>query len=85
MVIPNLVASDSPTLRNGFTSPFCWLYAALPAAWAVLFAQNTPMLVLGLGLAVLGYSALYARLTQFAWCFSALTLRHPMPAPVAGP
>jgi UDP-N-acetylmuramyl pentapeptide phosphotransferase/UDP-N-acetylglucosamine-1-phosphate transferase len=80
MVIPDLVASDSPTLRNGFTSPFCWLYAALPATWAVLFAQNTPMLILGLALAVLGYSALYARLTQFGWCFRALTMRQPVPA-----
>jgi UDP-N-acetylmuramyl pentapeptide phosphotransferase/UDP-N-acetylglucosamine-1-phosphate transferase len=80
-----LFARAAPQLQNGMTSPVLWLYASLPAAWAVVFAQNTPALALGFALACLGYSALYARLTQFAWCFSALTLRHPMPAPVADP
>jgi UDP-N-acetylmuramyl pentapeptide phosphotransferase/UDP-N-acetylglucosamine-1-phosphate transferase len=76
-VFPNL----SAPLQNGLTSPICWLFAALPAAWAVRFAQDTPMLALGFALATLAYSALYARLTQFAWCFSALTLRRTVPLP----
>ena len=79
-LIPKLAANRGAALRNGFTSPFCWLYAALPATWAVLFAQNTPMLMLGLVLVTLVYSAVYARLTQFGWCYRALTMRQPVPA-----
>lgn len=63
------------SLKNGLTSPLCWLFAALPAAWAVVFAQNTPMLVVALGALVFTYSAVYARLSQFRWCFSAVTLQ----------
>lgn len=66
--------------QNCLTSPFCWLGTALPAAWAVAFAQNTPMLVLAFGVTVFVYGAVYARLTQFNWCFSALTLQ-PLLAP----
>ena len=69
----------SAKLQNGLTSPLCWLFAAVPAAWALVFSQNTAMLALGFGLATLGYAAVYARLTQFRWCFSAWTLR-PLPA-----
>jgi UDP-N-acetylmuramyl pentapeptide phosphotransferase/UDP-N-acetylglucosamine-1-phosphate transferase len=79
-LVQKLARHASAPLRNGMTSPFCWLYAALPASWAVLFAQNTPMLMLGLALAIFVYSAVYARLTQFGWCFRALTMRRPTPA-----
>jgi UDP-N-acetylmuramyl pentapeptide phosphotransferase/UDP-N-acetylglucosamine-1-phosphate transferase len=63
------------TLKNGLTSPWSWLGTALPAVWAVVFAQNTPMLVLAFGGLIFGYAAIYARLTQFRWCFSARTIR----------
>ena len=69
----------SPALKNGLTSPLCWLFVAVPAAWAVAFAQNTPLLVLAVAALVLGYSVVYARLSQFKWCFSAATLQ---PKPV---
>lgn len=61
-------------LKNGLTSPLCWLFAALPAVWAVIFANNTTMLVLAFCAIIFGYAAVYARLTQFGWCFSARTL-----------
>ncbi len=67
---PNIGA----TLHNGFTSPLCWLATLLPAVWAVIFAENTLMLVVGLGLSIVAYGAVYARLTQFRWCCSAKTL-----------
>jgi UDP-N-acetylmuramyl pentapeptide phosphotransferase/UDP-N-acetylglucosamine-1-phosphate transferase len=75
-----LFQNGDKALQNGMTSPFLWIYAALPATWAVLFAQNTPMLMLGLVLASLVYSALYARLTQFGWCLRPLTMRQAVPA-----
>lgn len=62
-------------MQNGLTSPLCWILASIPAVWAIIFVENTPMLAVGFGLAVFVYAALYARLTQFRWCFSALTLK----------
>lgn len=61
-------------LKNGLTSPVCWLFVAAPAAWAVAFAGNTPLLVFGFASVLLGYAAVYARLTQFVWCFGPRTL-----------
>ena len=78
-LVRKLAGRASATLRNGMTSPYCWLYAALPASWAVLFAQNTPTLILGLVLTTFVYSAVYARLTQFGWCIRALTMRRLAP------
>jgi hypothetical protein len=74
-------------LKNGLTSPLCWMFTLLPAGWAVQFERDTPMLVLGLALAVFAYAGVYARLTQFRWCWSALTVlrapsaRKPQPDP----
>ena len=62
-------------LLNNVTSPMVWLLTLVPAAWGVYFMDNTPMLVLGFGLAVFAYGGLYARVTQFQWCFSAVTLK----------
>lgn len=62
-------------LQNGLTSPLFWLFVSLPTGWAVVFAQDTPMLILALAVLVFAYSAVYARLSQFRWCFSAATLR----------
>lgn len=74
-IICKLFPQAGVKLQNGFTSPLCWLGAALPACWAIVFAQDTPMLIVGFALAILAYAAVYARLTQFRWCFSPLTLR----------
>jgi UDP-N-acetylmuramyl pentapeptide phosphotransferase/UDP-N-acetylglucosamine-1-phosphate transferase len=56
-------------LKNGLTSPLCWLGTALPAGGAVMFAQNTLALAVLLGVSVLAYAAVYARLSQFRWRF----------------
>ncbi len=74
-----------PALQNGMTSPLCWVVTALPASIAVLFAGNTAALAVAFGLVVLGYGAIYARLTQFRWCFSAATLSaKPSAHPLSG-
>ena len=70
-LVRKLFPNASAKLQNGLTSPLCWVFAALPAAWALAFAQNTALLALGFALATLGYATVYARLTQFRWCFSA--------------
>jgi UDP-N-acetylmuramyl pentapeptide phosphotransferase/UDP-N-acetylglucosamine-1-phosphate transferase len=56
------------TLQNGMTSPFAWIFAFIPAAWAVFFYSNTAALIFGLLMFVVFYRMLYVRLTQFRWC-----------------
>ena len=65
----------SPGLKNGLTSPICWLLVALPGGAALLFAQNTMALALLFFSVVIAYGAIYTRLTQFRWCFQAATMR----------
>jgi len=65
----------SKPLKNGLTSPVCWIFVGAPAAFAVVFATNTPMLALAFGIFGFAYAALYARLSQFRWCLSATTLK----------
>ncbi len=74
-IVCQLFPRLSKPLKNGLTSPLCWIFVAVPALWAVAFANNTAMLVLAFGGIVFGYAAVYARLSQFRWCFSATTLR----------
>ena len=74
-VVCKIFPGVNPALTNGFTGALCWLCAAGPAGAAVMFAQNTLMLVIAFGLATFAYAAIYARLTQFRWCFSAVTLQ----------
>ena len=46
-----------------------------PILIAIDWYTNTPMLIIGFVLTAFVYSAIYARLTQFVWCFSAVTTR----------
>lgn len=66
-VVSKLFPNARSALKNGLTSPLCWGFVAAPAAWAVVFAQNTTMLILALFLITIAYAALYARLIQFNW------------------
>jgi UDP-N-acetylmuramyl pentapeptide phosphotransferase/UDP-N-acetylglucosamine-1-phosphate transferase len=60
---------SSQAKQNGMTSLYMWSYTMLPAGWALVFAGNTKMLVLGFAVAIFTYSVVYARLTQFRWYF----------------
>lgn len=66
-VVHKIFPAQRAELKNGLTSPFCWLYAALPSGWAVVFAKDPAMLALGMVIAVVTYALVYARLTQFRW------------------
>lgn len=74
-IVCKLFPHASATLKNGLTSPFCWLGVALPAVWAIVFSQSMAMLALGFVLIFVAYAGMYARLSQFGWCFSARTLK----------
>lgn len=72
---PRLLPGASSLALNSITGVLVGCGALLPVCMAVRWATDTPMLVLGFALCALIYSASYARLTQFRWCFGALTLR----------
>jgi len=57
-IFPNMRVS----LQNGFTSPICWLFIGLPAALAVMFCRNTPVLIIAFIGYCISYSVVYARL-----------------------
>lgn len=73
-LVRSLLPHASSLARNSATGAIMWGAAFLPAMIAVLWPANTGMLVLGFAFCALVYSAAYARLTQFRWCFSAATL-----------
>jgi hypothetical protein len=72
-VVRRLLPHASHLVRNSVTGAFMWAAALLPAAIAVNWPTNTPVLVPGFGLCAFLYSAVYARLTQFHWFLSAAT------------
>jgi len=63
-LVGRLFPSLSLRHRNAATAPIVWGLAALPALWAIGFAANTPMLMLGFGFAAVGYAVLYGRLSS---------------------
>jgi UDP-N-acetylmuramyl pentapeptide phosphotransferase/UDP-N-acetylglucosamine-1-phosphate transferase len=64
----------SNLIRNSVTGMIMWGAALVPMTIAVLLSGDSLELALGLLLCAFAYSALYARLTQFRWCFRAATL-----------
>ena len=69
-----LLPKASNLMRNSATGALMWSAALLPALIAVQWPTDTAALVLGLVFCAAAYSAAYARLTQFRWCFSPATL-----------
>ena len=57
----------SPALKNGLTSPLCWVFVAFPAIWVQFFYGHKGLLVVGLLIVWVGYSIIYYRLSQFRW------------------
>lgn len=80
-VARRLLPGTSNLVRNSATGAIMWLPALLPTLIAVNWPGHTPTLVIGWLLCAFLYSAIYARLTQFKWCFSAATMQ-PKPASV---
>jgi UDP-N-acetylmuramyl pentapeptide phosphotransferase/UDP-N-acetylglucosamine-1-phosphate transferase len=78
-VARHLLPRASNLVRNSTTGAIMWAAALLPTLIAVRFPGHTPALVLGWLLCALLYSAVYARLTQFRWCFTPATMQ-PKPA-----
>ena len=69
-----LFPKASNLARNSLTGAIMWSMAVMPAVIAVLWPTQSLVLVFGLLVYAVLYSAIYARLTQFRWCFSPATL-----------
>ena len=69
-----LLPNASNLARNSATGAIMWFAALVPAAIAVTWSTDTSMLVVGFAVCALLYTAAYARLTQFRWCWTAITL-----------
>ena len=52
-------------MRNNRTSPYLWSFTLLTVVPAVLFWQNTPLLMAFCGLFVLSYVAIYIAIIRF--------------------
>jgi UDP-N-acetylmuramyl pentapeptide phosphotransferase/UDP-N-acetylglucosamine-1-phosphate transferase len=66
-VARKLLINQSQPIQNGLTSPFIWLYAALPAAVAVVSFDSGLICTIAMGLTALMYSIIYRRLVLFKW------------------
>jgi UDP-N-acetylmuramyl pentapeptide phosphotransferase/UDP-N-acetylglucosamine-1-phosphate transferase len=73
-VIAPLMPNASSLARNSATGALMWLAALLPAVLATYEPGNTALLVAFFVGCAFAYSAVYARVTQFRWCFRAATL-----------
>ena len=69
-----LLPQASNLARNSLTGAIMWGAALVPAVIAVLWPTQSLALIVGFFACALLYSAVYARLTQFSWCFSPATL-----------
>lgn len=69
-LVRRLLPKASNLARNSATGAIMWSAALIPALIAVQWPAKTYMLVLGFVVCALLYSAVYARLTQFRWCFT---------------
>ncbi len=64
----------SPTTQNAAVLPIMLLYAALPAALAVVFKSNTAALMASFIFCGFIYALIYARLVHFGWTWPKLRL-----------
>lgn len=74
-LVRRLFPASSNLVRNSITGATMWIAALIPALIATRWANDTPSLIAGFLVCAFAYSAVYSRLTQFVWCFSAATTR----------
>ena len=73
-LVRHLLPQASNLVRNSATGAIMWGAAAVPVLVAFKWSTQSPDLVLGLVCCAFAYSAFYARLTQFRWCFKPATM-----------
>jgi UDP-N-acetylmuramyl pentapeptide phosphotransferase/UDP-N-acetylglucosamine-1-phosphate transferase len=74
-LVRQMLPRASNLIRNSVTGTIMWIAAFIPVAISCKYSTDSINLVLGLAFCAFAYSAIYARLTQFCWCFKAATLK----------
>ena len=72
-VTMRLFPTASKLTQNSITGGAMLLFNIPPVLISMNWYTNTPMLMVCFAFTVFVYSAIYARLTQFVWCFRAAT------------
>lgn len=86
-VVPRLLPDATDLIKNSTTGTIMWLAALVPVVIACAWPHNTAVLAAAFAICTFLYSAVYARLTQFCWCWRAATLsmkRRSLETPVFG-
>lgn len=74
-LVNSCLPDTSRMVRNSSTGAVMWFASLIPALMALSWPTSTSALAICWLVCALIYSACYARLTQFRWCFSAATLQ----------
>jgi UDP-N-acetylmuramyl pentapeptide phosphotransferase/UDP-N-acetylglucosamine-1-phosphate transferase len=74
-ITKRLFPNVSKFAQNSITGGAMLFCNIPPILIALNWYTNTQILIVGFVLTAFLYSAIYARLTQFVWCFSAVTMR----------
>jgi len=62
-----IFSKASPTLQNGLTSPFMWIYSAIPCTFSLFFYPSTLKSISLILFSVLLYLSIYSKLAFFQW------------------
>lgn len=73
-LVPRLFPYANNLVCNSVTGAIMWAAASVPVLIASTWSTRSQDLAIGFVCCAFGYSALYARLTQFRWCFKPATL-----------
>lgn len=65
--VKKLLPESSKTTQNGMTSPFLWMYAAIPCSLAVFTYQNKFLTAVSFLISLFCYLAFYSKLAFFRW------------------
>jgi UDP-N-acetylmuramyl pentapeptide phosphotransferase/UDP-N-acetylglucosamine-1-phosphate transferase len=66
-IVQHLFSGTSKAQHNGLTSPFCWLFAFIPALTAILMYRNTNWIIGATAIFCFAYIMIYRRLSKFKW------------------
>lgn len=62
-----IFSNFSKPMQNGFTSPFIWIYAAIPCTLAIFTYKNKILIALSFFASIIIYKIIYSKLSSFKW------------------
>ncbi len=76
-IVCKVFPKASALAHNSITGAMMWIATLVPVLMATAWPSDRGALALGLAVCAFAYSSIYARLTQFVWCFGAATTGKP--------